>query len=81
MYKYIKGKVPDFIKFTYSRGHKKVNVSLSFYYSSLICSVFMIKNHFYDYNRFFKRLKPLTQLLRMCILTRNHLNVKYRRRL
>ena len=40
----------------YSRGHKKVNVSYSFYDCSLIRSVFTIKNRFNDYNRFFKTI-------------------------
>ena len=63
--------------YTYSRGHKKVNVSYSFHYRSLVRSVFTIKIRFYDCDRFKKRLKPLTQSLRMRI---SIMNAKYGRR-
>ena len=66
-YKHVRVRVVQDISM-YSRGHKKVNVSYSFYDRSLVRSVFTIKNRFYDCK---KQLKPLTQSLRMRISIRN----------
>ena len=47
---------------TYTVGHKKVNVSYSFYYRSLVRSIFTIKNRFYDCDRFKKTIETVNAI-------------------